>query len=257
MTYTILATTFILLLLAGLILSLLVLYQKKQISFLKEIESIRSEAEKSLLNTQLEIQEQTLLNISREIHDHISLNLTLAKLNLLTPNQSEWNQNIDRVNSSIDLLSKTIHDLSDISHSMLPGFIEDFGLIKTLEIEVEKIKKPGKLNAVLVLEGNSVFMNSQTELMIFRIVQEAFNNVLKHAGAKNVLLRLYYSESRMEVIIQDDGIGFCTEQNIQKENKVRHSGLLNMRKRTKLINGNCDIISEVGIGTRIHLFIPY
>jgi signal transduction histidine kinase len=244
-------------LLAGFILAILFLYRRKQIAYLKELESIRSDYEKAMLNTQLEIQEQTFQHISREIHDHICLNLTLAKLNLVTLKPTDWQQNIDRIDSSIDLLSKSIHELSDISHSMNPGLIESFGLIKTLEIEIEKLRKPGLFNIAFELEGNSVFMNSQKELFIFRIIQEAFNNVIKHADAKNVLLRLYYNANYMETIIQDDGIGFSSDLLNGDGNMKHQSGLVNIKKRAKLINGNCKITSQVRKGTTIYLSIPY
>jgi len=257
LTYTIFATTFLLILLAGFILSILFLYQKKQIAYMRELEFIKAESEKTVLNTQLEIQEQTFQNISREIHDHICLNLTLAKLNLVTLDFGNNEQQTNRINSSIELISKSIHELSDISHNMNSDFLENFGLIKTLELEVEKIKKAGVLNVALSLHGDSVFMNSQTELIIFRIVQEAFNNVLKHARAENVCLRLSYSKDHMEAFIQDDGVGFSFQQ-LNSNNHIKHqSGLVNMKKRAKLINGSCQITSEIGTGTIIHLSIPY
>ena len=257
LTQTILASIFLFLLLAGFIITILFLYQKKQTAYLKELESIKLESEKVLLNTQIEIQEQTLQHISREIHDHICLNLTLAKLNLVTFNFREHERDVERINSSINLLSKSIHELSDMSHSMNPAFIEDFGLIKTLELEVEKLRKPGLLNVSMTLEGNSVFLNSQTELVIFRIIQEAFNNVLKHAAAKNLLLKLNYNENHMEASIHDDGVGFSAELQCFNGEVKHQSGLVNMKKRVKLINGTCKITSEVGNGTTIHLSIPY
>ena len=138
LTQVVLGTTFLILMLAGFILTILFLYRKKQIAYLKELETVRSETERTMLNTQLEIQEQTFQNISREIHDHICLNLTLAKLNLVTVEVGNKNQLAARINSSIEILSKSISELSDISHSMNPELIESFGLIKTLEMEIEK-----------------------------------------------------------------------------------------------------------------------
>lgn len=257
LTQIALATTFLILLLAGFILTILFLYRKKQIVYLKELESIKSEYEKTILNTQLEIQEQTFQNISREIHDNICLNLTLAKLNLVTLTTGDRQQSLERINSSIDLLSKSIYELSDISHSMNPAFIESFGLIKTLEMETEKLKKPGLFNTSFILEGNPVFMNSQKELVIFRIVQEAFNNILKHSLAKNVLLKLFYTENHIEAIVQDDGIGFSSDQPNDNQKSKHQSGLVNIKKRTKLINGSCRITSVINKGTTIFLSIPY
>jgi two-component system, NarL family, sensor kinase len=257
LTYTILATTFLLLLLAGFILTVLFLYQKKQITYLRDLEFIKSESEKAILNTQLEIQEQTLQHISREIHDNICLNLTLAKLNLVTIESFNSHHVNERINSSVELLSSSIRELSDISHSMNPELIESFGLIKTLEIEIEKVERLGLLNITYHVGGNPVFMNSQKEVVIFRIIQEAFNNILKHAKAKNVLIKLYYNESQIEVTVQDDGVGFIADNSSGKETLKAKSGLLNMRKRAKLIEGICDITTEPGNGTIIHISIPY
>ena len=257
LTYTILVTTFLFLLLAGFILTILFLYQKKQIAYMKDLEFMKSESEKAILNTQLEIQEQTLQHISREIHDHICLNLTLAKLNLVTIETVGNDQLIERVNTSSEILSKSIRELSDISHSMNPELIESCGLIKTLEMEIEKMKRPGLINIAYHVTGNPVFMNSQKELVIFRIIQEAFNNILKHARAKNVMIQLYYNEKQIDVTVKDDGEGFIPGNTIENGNFQAKSGLLNMKKRAKLIEGICEINSVPGSGTIIHLSIPY
>ena len=252
-----LITTLLIVIMGSFIVTMLYFYRKRQIIYQKDLEKVKSEFEKNILSAQLEIQEQTFQDISREIHDHICLNLTLAKLNLVTLSPNDQQQNIDRINSSIHLVSKSIYELSDISHSMNPGFIESFGLIKTLEMEIEKMKKPGLFEISFFLEGNPVFMNSQKDLVIFRIIQETFNNILKHATAKNVLLRLYYDEIHMEAIVQDDGIGFSSHQ-FNDDGKIKHrSGLANIKKRTKLINGSCEITSEINKGTTIFLSIPY
>jgi hypothetical protein len=235
----------------------LFIYQKKQITYLKNIEVIKSEYEKNLLNTQLEIQEQTLQTISREIHDHICLNLTLAKLNLITLDNKNKKETTDRINSSIDILGRSIHELSDISHSMNPEIIESQGLIKALELEIEKIRKPGLFNIQFHINGNPVFMDSQKELFIFRIIQETFNNILKHAKAKNASLQLYYNINHLEATVKDDGVGFNWEYLNSAENKKQHSGLNNITKRINLINGTCEINSIPGEGTTIHLSIPY
>ena len=256
-TVFLLLITFLILILGGFILAVLFLYRKKQITYLKQLETIKSEFDKNLLNTQLEIQEQVFQSISREIHDHICLNLTLAKLNLITINHDKKHQVMDHINSSVEILGKSIHDLSDISHTMNPEIIESNGLIAALELEIKKLKKLNFFQIILTINGNPVYMDSQKELFIFRIIQEAFNNILKHAKAKNVLLYLYYYQDHMEALVQDDGEGFLF--NIYSENDLskHHSGLKNMRKRAQLIKGTCEIISEQGTGTKIKLSVPY
>jgi len=244
-------------LLGGFILAILFLYRKKQINYAKKLESIKSEYEKTLLNTQLEIQEQTFQNISREIHDHICLDLTLAKLNLVTLEPANGQQLLERVNSSVEILSNSIQELSDISHSMNSELLKSYGLIKVLENEINKMERPGLLAIDYSVEGNPVFMDAQKELVIFRIIQEAFNNILKHAHAKKVIIRLYYYDSHIKVTLRDDGEGFVPEQLNENGISKPRSGLLNMKRRANLIDGNCEIFSEINNGTTIHLSIPY
>jgi len=256
-TAFLLIITFLILLMGGFILTILFLYRNKQIAYQKELEIIKSEFEKTLLSTQLEMQEQTVQNISREIHDHICLNLTLAKLNLVTIEYHNKHQVIENINSSVDILGKSIHELSDISHSMNPELIETNGLITALDLEIEKMKKLNLFQITLSINGNSVYMDSQKELFIFRIIQEAFNNILKHAKAKNVLLYLYYHQDHMEALVQDDGQGFVLGNYSENSLTKHHSGLKNMRKRAQLIKGDCEVVSEPGNGTKIKLSVPY
>ena len=255
LTQVVLGTTFLILMLAGFILTILFLYRKKQIAYLKELETVRSETERTMLNTQLEIQEQTFQNISREIHDHICLNLTLAKLNLVTVEVGNKNQLAARINSSIEILSKSISELSDISHSMNPELIESFGLIKTLEMEIEKMERPGLINIHYRVTGNPVFMNSQKELVIFRIIQEAFNNIIKHSNATEVKLNFNYNQEHLDVLIDDNGNGFSPSEINYKENV--HAGLINMKNRAKAFGGTLDLISSPNSGTQISITPPY
>lgn len=250
-------TIFLVLFLSVFILVIVLLYRKKQIAYQNEMERLKSEFEKNLLSTQLEIKEQIFQNISQEIHDHICLNLTLAKLNLVTLNTESSKYFSEKISSSIDIIGQSIQELSDISHSMNPEIIESHGLIKALELELKKIKKVGLFNTDFILSGNTVFMNSQKELVIYRIIQESFNNIIKHAKAKNVLLKLHYSHSSLNTIIKDDGKGFVLGQTLKKDLSIQQSGLTNMKKRASLINGSLYVSTEPGKGTTINLTIPY
>src|SRR4029079_17393553 len=114
----ILASAFLILLMAGFIVTILFLYKKKQLAYYKTIEELKLDYEKSLLRTQLEIQEQTLQHISREIHDNINLSLTLAKLNLNTFDWGHPDKSKNKIDSSLLQISKAIVDLSDLSKGM-------------------------------------------------------------------------------------------------------------------------------------------
>ena len=255
--FFLIVVTCLILALTAFIVTILYFYRKRHIAYQNEFENLKSDYEKNLLSTQLEIQEQTFQNISLEIHDHICLNLTLAKLNLVTLDPANSQQLAERINSSTEIISRSIHELSDISHSMNPELIESYGLIKVLEMEIEKMERPGLLNIHYRVTGNPVFLNSQKELVIFRIIQEAFNNILKHARAREILLELYYNVDHIKITIKDDGIGFLIKHLNENGASKPKSGILNMKKRAYLINGSCEIISEINKGTSIHLSIPY
>src|SRR5690348_540927 len=111
----IIATTVLILLLAGFIITILYLYQMKQFAFQKNIEEIKSSHEKNILQTQIDVREQTLLNISRDIHDNIALGLTLSKLHLNTLNYPGPIQVQDKIDLSVNLIGEVIQKLGNIS----------------------------------------------------------------------------------------------------------------------------------------------
>jgi len=251
-----LVTTAIILVMAGFVITMVLLYRKKQISHQKSIDYIKAEYEKALLNTQLEIQEQTFKNISKEIHDNIGMSLTLAKLNLNTLKPGDIMNSSVQVNSSIDLISKAITDLADISKSMNADFIAEYGLINALEQEINKLKIIGLYHIIFEVNGETTFMNSQKELIIFRIVQEALNNILKHAQAKTITLKLDYHGDHLNLDICDNGIGFTTNSHANPTDKKNGAGLINMKNRALMLGGSWKIDSSRE-GTIIKLTVPY
>lgn len=234
------------------IITILYLYRKRQISFEKDTQELIADYEKNLLFTKLEIQEDTFKDISREIHDNISLSLTLAKLNLRTLDVDDKERSIKLVNSSIELLQQSINDLNDISRGLNSDLIIQNGLLKALEDEIQHIQQTGLFTIYFGISGCSVYMDAQKELIIFRIIQEAFNNIIKHAKAKKVELMLHYNESTLDISINDNGHGFDTNQNIGN----KHAGLKNMETRIKMLKGSMHIKSIQGLGTSLSFTLP-
>ena len=164
------AVSSLILLLIAFIIGMLYLYKKRQVRFIQNLEQIKLDHEKHILSAQLEMQEQTFRHISREIHDNISLALTLAKLHLNTLDRNNVKELNWKVNSSIELLSQSIHDLSDISKSLNADIIIQHGLIKALENEIERIRLAGNFKIKFEISGTPFYMESQKELIIFRII---------------------------------------------------------------------------------------
>jgi two-component system NarL family sensor kinase len=257
MVSLVISFTLILLLLTSFVMSFLFIYQRKQISYFETIEKLKHDHEKDILKTQLEIQEQTFQHLSREIHDNINLSLTLAKLNLNTLDWSRPDKSKNQIDSSLQQISKAIADLSDISKGMNSELISNQGLIEVLNKETKRLKELNLFELNYVITGSPVFLDSQKELVIFRIIQEAFNNIIKHARATSVKISLEYNSDHINVLIADNGRGFCKDAVEQNKNKESNAGLNNMQKRAALFNGRTIINSALDSGTSIYITIPY
>jgi signal transduction histidine kinase len=137
-----------------------------------------------------------------------------------------------------------------LSRSLSLDFIANNGFIKAIENEIEKLNKSGLFQFKLIVQGDSQFLDLDKELMLFRIVQESLNNVVKHAQAKQILIKLHYTTNNLLVSIEDDGIGFDVNK------KSNGSGLSNISKRAQSIGGIATISSSKSTGTIVQINIP-
>lgn len=243
--------TLLILLLISFITVIVYRYQQKQNAYYKNLEELKVIHENAMLQSQLEIQEQTFQNISREIHDNIGQKLTLAKLHLNTIHLSTNLKIMLQIKNSIAIIGEVINDLSDISRSMSSEIILNSGFIKALEFEVNQLNKTGLFNIHLTVTGDTVYLDAKKELILFRITQEALNNIVKHAEATAIGIQLHYKATSMSLLIKDDGKGFYT-----KELGPHGAGFMNMTKRATMLSGRCVINSQPGIGTTIKIDIP-
>ena len=225
--------------------------KEKQNEMLLKQQKERSYFQQTLLQTQLEIQEQTLKNISQEIHDNIGQVLSLAKLNL---NRIDIDRPVEleqKITDSKELVSKAIHDLRDLSKSLHTDNITAIGLIKAIEAELGIIEKTGSHKTTLQIDGNVKRLDSQKELILFRIVQEVLNNIIRHAEANLVLVKVVFNEDKVELQITEDGKGFNTETTHETG-----LGMRNMYNRAKLINASFTVNSVVNQGTTALIRLP-
>lgn len=232
------------------------LYTAKLRAHKQEFQNLKTSSEKEILKTKLEVQEDIFNKISREIHDNISLGLTLSKLqinNFLESDQSDKNL----LSSSVDLITKSLIDLNDISKSLDSSQLFSHGLIAVLEAEIAVISKSKLVDAEFNVKGETIFLNSEKELIIFRIFQEACNNILKHAKASTITIDLMYEINHLDLKISDDGIGFNIEETMKTKEIRKMSGLKNIYQRSEIIGAETYIYSTPNIGTTIHIKIPF
>jgi len=238
------------------IVFIMLAFNKRQLVLKKNIQILELNQEKNILNAQLEIQENTFKKISQEIHDNISLSLTLAKLHLNTLSLVESANGNKQIESSVDLISKALQDLNDISKSLDSDVIEHQGLIHALENEAELIRKAGIHQVTLSIEGTALYMDSSKELLIFRMIQEACNNILKHAEASIININLHYEPNTLSIQVCDNGKGFDLQEAEHQRATKRSAGIKNIQKRASLMNARIAISSSPACGTIISLHIP-
>ncbi len=251
----IIAGTLLVVLLGVFIISYVLVYQRRQARNRFETQQMQDKFQQELLNTQLEIQEQTLKNISQEIHDNIGQALTLAKLNLNTMLPIADEQLQQKILNSKELVSKAIADLRDLSHSLDTDNVQEMGLQRAIEYELEMIRKTGTIQTIFEIQGTPFRLNKQKELILFRITQESFNNIIKHAEAKKITVLMQYSSDSFEMSITDDGKGVDLTF-LQEATGEAGLGIRNMHSRAQLIGANFNMNSALQEGTTITIFLP-
>lgn len=232
-------------------------YNSKSLSLQSNIDELKLNQEKMILETEIEIQEQTFQFISREIHDNIIQTLSLAKLNLNILDINNPKEMPLLVNKSIDLLSKSLIDLNHLSKSLDADLISNHGLLHSLEYELEKWSVSPKIKVSMNVVGDSQYLETSTELIIFRIIQESLSNIIKYAEATNIEIKIVYKETMLLFTITDNGKGFNPEKVLANKKAGEKAGLINMKKRAEMVNGKFEISSKINSGTTILVHIPY
>ena len=198
-------------------------------------------------------QEEERLRLAREIHDGPAQSIAgisfkaefCKKLIEQDPQRCKLELNL-----LTDMVRETLGEVRNIIFDLRPMSIDDLGLIPTLKNYIEKIKKENTIDLQLKIVGKLIRLASHLEVGIYRIIQEAVNNLLRHSQASEACIEITYTQEQIWVRIIDNGEGFEVE-------KVGsgHYGLIGMRERTKLFSGELDIASELGRGTTIRLVI--
>jgi two-component system, NarL family, sensor kinase len=247
-------TSFLLMLLVAFIISLFFQYEKRQLVYYNNIQQLNLEHENNLLCAQLEIQENTFANISQEIHDNVGLSLTLAKLNINSIKINDRKNLQTLLVNSEELITKAITDLGDLSKSFNADVIISQGLLSSLETEIARLTRNVPCTIQCHIIGEPFYLESRKEVLLFRIFQEAINNVIKHASASKITVKLLYEENKFTFTVADDGKGFDKDQVADK--KKSQAGIKNIERRAALMNGTTSIYTEADKGTLITINLP-
>jgi signal transduction histidine kinase len=211
------------------------------------------EKERKLIAAQslMKGQEEERTRLARDLHDGVGGLLSGVKLSMsnMKGNAFLSEENAHSFNNVITQLDQSIAELRRVSHNMMPESLIKYGLKEALENYCESLNFSGKIKVQLQTYGMEERMDQSTEIVVYRMIQELLNNVIKHADAKNVLIQLVRKQDRFTLTVEDDGKGFDT----QEINHKNGAGLANIKARAEYLNGNVDIISSGGEGTSVNI----
>lgn len=214
----------------------------------------RVEAEERIITTMLETEDKERKRIAKELHDSLGQKLTTASLNFnaLRNVVRKDEQIIKKLQTGLKHLNSAIVDSRDIAHNLMPQSIEDFGYVLSVESMVADIELASDINFQLFNNLKGERIASNLEVHLYRVTQEAINNILKYAEAQNVTIQLMKLDDELLLTIEDDGKGFEIGEKINGDGM----GLKSMRNRINSIGGEFNIDSSSGNGSIITIEIP-
>jgi len=225
-----------------------------EISKHKESEAARLE----LLRRLVTAQEEERRRISRELHDQTGQQLTALLLGLKTLNNSTGNGSTSLHKNLLQLQKLTerlVEEAHHLAWELRPAALDDLGLETALSNYVEKWSERNSISLDFHSGLNKLRLPAPVETAVFRIVQEALTNVLKHAEATRVSVMLEYRYDELLVIVEDNGRGFQPEASL-KVKEPGGLGLVGINERVALVCGKLNIESEPGCGTTLAIRIP-
>jgi PAS domain S-box-containing protein len=216
---------------------------------------------RALTREQIKVQENERNRIARYLHDHVAQDLSSLKIGLetlfdepqkLSPEKKKKIAEISRV------LQESISSVRDLSYDLRPAGMDQLGLVRTVYQLCEDFSEKNNVGVDFYSAGvKDLKLDFDTAINLYRLIQEALNNIKKHARADNVIIRLVASSPNIILRIEDDGKGFEVGIRLSKALKEKRMGLSNMEERVSLLAGRMDIKSRIGRGTRIFIEIPW
>jgi signal transduction histidine kinase len=224
----------------------------------KELEEAE-QGRRDLLRKLVVAQEEERRGLARELHDETSQALTALVVGLETATTApveSVEEMKDRLVPIKSMATEMLREIQRIIHDLRPAILDDLGLVQAIDWYAESRLKPQGIQVGLETAGIEQRLPSEVETVVFRIAQEAINNVARHAQAENVSISLDFRDSVVVLEIEDDGRGFDPQVAMARANGSASFGLWGIKERAALFGGTAKIESKPGEGTRITATIP-
>jgi two-component system, NarL family, sensor kinase len=230
--------TIAMLLLTIALIVFIIFHQRKVIRYQVRLQSMEQDQQKLLLNASIRMQEEERQRIAADLHDDAGPLLATARLylneNLVNLDKASQLQSIF---SAKQILDDTIQLIRNISHSLMPPTLKNFGLESAVNDLFQKISGSGSMNASSRFHDYRERLKPETELILFRVIQELVNNILKHSNSSFIHLTQNTSGNKFFIRMHHDGRGL-TQTDFEKLNKSNVGlGLKNIQSRLKVLHG--------------------
>ena len=224
----------------------IVFHQRRVIRYQMQLQKMEDEQQKILLNASIRWQEEERQRIEADLHDDAGPLLATARLYL---NENLVHQDINTQLQSIynakQIIDDTIQLIRNISHSLMPPTLKNFGLESAVNDLFQKISGSGSLNASSRFHDYRTRMKPEQELLVFRVIQELVNNILKHSNASFIHITQNYQDGKFFIRIHHDGRGI-TQNDFDKLNKSAMGlGLKNIQSRIKVLHGGISFEKDI------------
>lgn len=236
---TLLLGTIGMLFLAIALIIFIIFHQRRVIIFQSKMQDMEAEQQKRLLKASIEFQEQERRRIAADLHDEAGPLLATARL-YLTENmvQQDKPTQLQTIFTTKEIIDEAIHLVRNISHSLMPPTIKDFGLESAVNDFFQKIDGAGSLHVNCTFNDYNIRLEPEKELIIFRVIQELTNNILKHSNSTFIHLTEDNTEENITIRLRHDGKGLTQDDFIKMAKNSAGLGLKNIQSRLKVILGN-------------------
>ena len=199
---------------------------------------------------QLRAQEEERKRVARDLHDEVNQALTAILLRLEALTQVAPPRLRDELTETKGLANQAMGELLQLARQLRPTALDDHGLVSAIEEQLRRFKAQHGIDTRLATEGALDDLGSDQQLVLYRVTQEALNNVVRHAGASSVSIEIARRDGSVALEVTDDGAGFV----VGKE--LRGLGLDGMAERARLVDGEFEIDAAPGRGTTLRLKVP-
>jgi two-component system, NarL family, sensor kinase len=217
-------------------------HQQEQIKFLERQQQVVS------LQSMVNGQETERTRIAKDLHDGLGGLFSTVKMYFSTlQHDTPTLKDNELFQKSYKLVDTASEEVRQIAHNMMPEVLMKLGLTNALKDLCDNISAGKLLRVSLETHGMNKRLNATTEIMLFRIVQELLNNIIKHAQATEAIIQFIRENERLSVVVEDNGRGF----NTQEADEQNHSGIATIQSRVSYLNGKMSIDSQKNVGTTV------